>query len=81
MGPIVVVVLDELNQDGHEMAVVDHDQVVPALDANRPHDPLRDGVRVGGPTPGLDSEDAHGAGPFVEVMAVDSVAIVIRWEG
>ena len=25
---------------------------------------------------GVDSDDAHGAGPFVEVMAVDSVAIV-----
>jgi len=25
MGTIVVVVLDELRQDGHEMAVVDHD--------------------------------------------------------
>ena len=76
MGAIVVVVLNEVRQGGYETAVVDYDQVVQALDANRPHDPLRDGVRVGGPSRGLDSDDAHGSGPFVEVTAIDSVAIV-----
>ena len=76
MGPIVVVVLDELRQDGHEMAVVDHDQVIQTLVANRPHDPFRDRVGVRGPTRRLHSDDAHGSGLGVEVTAIDGVAIV-----
>ena len=76
MGLIVVVVLAEIGQDGHETAVIDHDQVVQALDANPPCDSLCDRVRVWGPTTSLDSDDDLGSGPFVEVTTVDSVAIV-----
>ena len=36
MGAIVVVILNEVRYGGYEMAVVDYDQVVQALDANRP---------------------------------------------
>ena len=58
MGTIVVVVVDELLQDRHEMALVDHDEVIKTLGANRPHDPLRDRVGVRSPARCLDSDDA-----------------------
>ena len=58
MRTIVVVVVDELLQDGREMAPVDHDQVIKALGANRPHDPLRDRVGVRSRARCLNSDDA-----------------------
>ncbi len=50
MGTIVVVVVDEFPQDGYQVALVDHDQVVQALDPNRSHDSFGDriGVRLWG---------------------------------
>jgi hypothetical protein len=72
----VVVIVDELRHDSYQVALVDHNQVIHALDANRPHHPFGDRVGVWGPTRSLDSDDAHGSGPRVEVPAVDRVAIV-----
>ena len=76
MGTIVVVVVDEFPQDGYQVALVDHDQVVQALDPNRSHDSFGDRIGVRRPTWGLHAEDAHGSSPRIEVPAVDSVAIV-----
>ena len=75
MGAIVVVVVGEFPQDGCQVALVDHDQVVQTLGSNRPHDSFRDSVGVRRPTWGLHPDDPQGSSPDVEVPAVDSVPI------
>jgi hypothetical protein len=76
MGTIPVVVVDELPQYSHEVAVVDYDQVVQALDPNRSHDSFGDRIGVRRPTWGLHAHDPHGSSPGIEVPPVDSVAVV-----
>jgi hypothetical protein len=48
MGAVEVVVLGELDENGAQMSLVDDDQVIKALTADRANEPLRDGIRARG---------------------------------
>jgi len=46
VGPIMVVVGSEFPEDGQEMSLVDHNEMVKALGSNGPHGSLADRVRL-----------------------------------
>jgi len=49
----------ELDQDGAEVSLVDHDQVIKALSADRANEPLDDRIRARGPKGCSDASDAQ----------------------
>ena len=70
-----VVVGHELTQHAPEVAVVQHDHVVETLMPERPHDPLRDRVRLGRLGRREHRSDPKPGGPPYEVPTVVAVAI------
>jgi len=61
MRAVMAVVAHELREQGDQMPIVHHDDVVRALLAKGSHYPLRDRIRQGCPVGGSDLSDA-GAG-------------------
>ena len=76
MRSILVVVGDELGEDRPEVLLVEDDQVVEALAAERPDHPFRDSIRFRRPNRGADGVDADASGALAEVAAIDRIAIV-----
>jgi hypothetical protein len=57
VGAVAVVVLGELDEDGPQMSLVDDDQVIKAVSADRANEPLRDGIRTRRPERCSDAGD------------------------
>jgi hypothetical protein len=76
--PLGVVVLDVDTQDTFEVAAVEDQQPVEALDADGFDEPLGDGVCLRRPDRRLDDPDASSAERLVEEAAVLAVASRIR---
>jgi hypothetical protein len=73
---VAVVVVDELSQHLEKVTLVDDDDVVKALLAWRPYQPLRYRVRVRRSHRSPDSSDADGFEFGLEVVTVSRVAVV-----
>jgi hypothetical protein len=73
--PLLVVVADELVQDGTQVGLVDDDQMVETLAPQGPHDPFGDRVRPRRSDRRQHSVDAEAPGPLHEVAPVDRVAV------
>src|SRR5688500_11768989 len=68
-----VVDAGELGQDRAQVRLVDYDDMVQALAAQRADEPLGDRVRAGRPDRGEHGLDAESPGAADEVAAVDAV--------
>jgi hypothetical protein len=75
VGPLRVVVLDVDAQDAFEVAAVEDQQPVEALDARGSNEPLGDGVCLRRPPWRLDDPDASAAEDLVERAGVLAVAV------
>ena len=75
VGPIAVVVADELRQHRAEMPLADHDEVIETLPSKRADNSLRDRVRPRGTHGREQGLDAQRRGALHEVATVDGVPI------
>jgi hypothetical protein len=75
VGPIAVVVAEELGQHGAQVPLAEHDEVVETLPAEGADDALRDRVRPRGPDGREQGLEAQRGGALREVAPVDGVAI------
>src|SRR6266545_7138660 len=75
MWPLPVVVLHIFAEHVQEMALVQHDQVVEALPAERPDDSLCHGVSVWGLHGCHDRRDPHARSALNEVLAITAVVV------
>jgi hypothetical protein len=75
MWPFAVVMLHIFVEHMQQMALVQHDQVVKALPAERPDDPLCHSVGVGGIDWGHDRRDPDAGCALNEVFTVTAVTV------
>jgi hypothetical protein len=71
-----VVVVRELDQAGAEVSLVDDDQMIKALSADRAIEPLGDRIRARGPERGSDAGDAQSEWSGSEVAPLNGVAVM-----
>ena len=76
MRALAVVVRDVFGQHGSEMLLIQDNQVVEALAAERPDDSFDDGVCLWGVNRRRDTVDTDAPGAPAEVTAIDGIPIV-----
>ena len=76
VGPVGVVVVDELSEECVEVTLVDDDHVVQTLPPYRAHCALGDGVRLWRAGSSLDRGDPEARCPVPEVLAIGGIAVV-----
>src|SRR5207248_6396625 len=76
MRPLHVVVLDELSEDRPEMLLVEDDEMIQTLSAERPDESFDDRIRARTRYGCGDSIDTDPSGPLAEVAPVHRIVIM-----